>query len=94
MHTALVELFQHFLKFSLVLGRPRIGSEECFEIRLAEVVRAQSSILAVGYPAEAVCYLSIPRGLVLPLNFLDVLDCVEREVKFYLRVSLRRYEHA
>ena len=37
-------------------------------------------ILAVAEPAHAVCDLSVPRGILLPCDLLDVLDGVKRKV--------------
>ena len=37
-------------------------------------------VLAIAQPRKTISYLSIPRGIIFPINFLNVLNCVESKV--------------
>jgi len=55
---------------------PNLCPHLCFEVSLF----AHVLIITVGEPAEAIINLPIPWSLILPLDFLHILDGVESEV--------------
>ena len=66
-----------------------IGAVLRLELGLGKMVCTELCVSAVGQPTEAIGDLPVPRRLGFPLDFLDVLDCVEGEVQLHLSAQFR-----